>query len=81
MPVVTAPLPIIEQVEAETAIDKRKPIYSSLADRVNQDAALIFAYQADTFVARNPEGWRLGPALRHKTAFPGLLAGVMDEAV
>jgi peptide/nickel transport system substrate-binding protein len=50
---------LIEQGEAETAVDKRKPIYSGLADRVNQDAALIFAYQEDTFVALSPKvgGW------------------------
>jgi peptide/nickel transport system substrate-binding protein len=50
---------LIEQGEAETAIDKRKPLYSALADRVNQDAALIFAYQEDTFVALSPKvgGW------------------------
>jgi peptide/nickel transport system substrate-binding protein len=50
---------LIEQAEAETAIDKRLPLYHQLADRVNEDAALVFAYQEDTFVALSPKvgGW------------------------
>jgi ABC-type transport system substrate-binding protein len=50
---------LIEQGEAETAVDKRKGIYARLAQRVNEDSALIFAYQEDTFVALSPKlgGW------------------------
>jgi peptide/nickel transport system substrate-binding protein len=50
---------LIEQAEAETVLDKRIPLYKQLADRVNDDAALIFAYQEDTFVAVSPKvvGW------------------------
>jgi ABC-type transport system substrate-binding protein len=35
------------------------PLYRQLADRVNEDAALVFAYQEDTFVALSPKvgGW------------------------
>jgi peptide/nickel transport system substrate-binding protein len=50
---------LIEQGEAETDLDKRKAIYHSLADQANQDSALIFAYQEQTFVALSPSvgGW------------------------
>lgn len=50
---------LIEQADAETAVDKRVPLYRKLAERVNEDAALIFAYQEDTFVALSPKagGW------------------------
>jgi peptide/nickel transport system substrate-binding protein len=50
---------LIDQAEAETAVDKRIPLYRKLAERVNDDAALAFAYQEDTFVAISPKvgGW------------------------
>src|SRR5207247_7417048 len=50
---------LIEQGEAETALDKRKATYRQLAERVNEDAALAFAYQEDTFVGLSPKvgGW------------------------
>jgi peptide/nickel transport system substrate-binding protein len=50
---------LIEQAEAETAVDKRIPLYRKLAERVNDDAALVFAYQEDTFVALSAKvgGW------------------------
>jgi ABC-type transport system substrate-binding protein len=50
---------LIEQGEAETVLDKRKATYRQLAERVNEDAALAFAYQEDTFVGLSPKvgGW------------------------
>jgi ABC-type transport system substrate-binding protein len=50
---------LIEQAEAETDVARRQALYHSLADQANQDAALIFAYQEETFVALSQKlgGW------------------------
>jgi peptide/nickel transport system substrate-binding protein len=50
---------LIAQGEREAATDKRKVIYRQLADRINDDAWTILAYQEETFVALSPKvgGW------------------------
>jgi peptide/nickel transport system substrate-binding protein len=66
---------LIEQGEQETALDKRKALYSQLADKLNQIGSSTFAYQEENVVAISPklQGWAFRADGKHhfQSMWPG----------